>query len=263
MKRESYLVGNWKMNQSLGEIEDFFKKFFEGESEWKGVEGLRLWIAPQYIHLEKCLSLVEGRGVGIGSQNCSCFLKGSYTGEVSPRALREMGAFFTLLGHSERRTLFGESEHRALGKKVATALSEGLAVVFCLGETLEEREAGKTFRVLEEQLLLSLREVPWEALTPDKMIFAYEPVWAIGTGKTATSEVANSAHGFIRGILGDKLALPSEQFSILYGGSVKGSNAEDIFSQEHIDGGLVGGASLGAEDFLRLAHIGRKSVRSF
>ena len=165
-------------------------------------------------------------------------------------ALREMGAVFSLLGHSERRTLFGETD-QLLGEKVQTALSQGLKVVFCVGETLQDRESGQTVAILEEQIVQGLAGIA-PAVFPalaSQLILAYEPIWAIGTGKAATPEMANAAHTAIRKILAEKLGWPGDDYSILYGGSVKPSNIEQLLFQEHIDGALVGGASLQASDF--------------
>ena len=251
MTRQKYLVGNWKMNQSLVEIDGFFADL--DREQLKG-GGHQFWIAPQSLHIAHCLPLARGMGIAIGAQNCSDFVQGAYTGEVSPQALREMGAAFTLVGHSERRALFREG-HELLGRKVGMALSQGLAVIFCVGETLEQREAGQTLAVLEQQIVQALGLGEASKAGSQQLILAYEPVWAIGTGKTATTEMAGEAHAAIRKILSDKLGLEGEQFSILYGGSVKPDNARDLLGQQDIDGALVGGASLKSQDFSRLASI--------
>ena len=237
------------MNQSLAEIDSFFTNLDRDQSN-RGEH--RFWIAPQALHIAHCLPLAREMGIAIGAQNCSDFAQGAYTGELSPQALEEMEAAFTLVGHSERRALFGEG-HQLLGRKVQMALSQGLAVIFCVGETLEQRESGQTLAVLQEQIVGSLRGVSKES--NGQLILAYEPVWAIGTGKTATAEVAGEAHAAIRKILSEQLGLAGEGFSILYGGSVKPDNAEALLGQPHVDGALVGGASLKAQDFNLLATI--------
>ena len=252
MVRQRYIVGNWKMNQGLEEIGDFFG-LLERE-DFKASKN-QVWIAPQSLHLFSCLSLAQKVGISLGAQNCSSFLRGAYTGEISPKALKEMGAVFTLLGHSERRTLFGET-HKLLRAKALSALEQGLKVVFCVGETLEERESGQAFSVLSEQILLGLGGVLSSSHPiPQQLILAYEPIWAIGTGKAATSTMANEAHRAIRKGLVESLGPSGEDYSILYGGSVKGDNVEELLSQEHIDGALVGGASLKASDFKYLVQV--------
>ncbi|MCY4643705.1 MAG: triose-phosphate isomerase [Bacteriovoracales bacterium] len=247
-KRTRYIVGNWKMNQGLEEIDDFFEAL---ESAGPLAEGVKAWIAPQSLHLERCLAKTRDLGLSIGAQNCFGEGEGAYTGEISPKALQELGAHFCLVGHSERRTLFGEDD-ALLKAKAKGALSFGLVVIFCLGETLEEREAGKTFSVLEEQIALGLEGLDSD---PDQLILAYEPVWAIGSGLSATSEEIGKAHAFIRETVSKKLGAWALECPILYGGSVKPANAKDIFSVESVDGALVGGASLGPSDFRSLVSI--------
>ena len=228
---------------------DFWKR------EELGVLKNEVWIAPQSLHLSNCLPLAQEVGISLGAQNCSCVLQGAYTGEISPRALKEMGAVFTLVGHSERRSLFGET-HELLRAKALTALSQGLKVVFCVGETLEEREDAQTFAVLTEQILRGLEGIILSSHPiPDQLILAYEPIWAIGTGKTATPSMANEALWAIRKGLVESLGPSGEDYSILYGGSVKGDNVEGLLSQEHIDGALVGGSSLKGSDFKDLVKI--------
>jgi triosephosphate isomerase len=241
-KRELHIVGNWKMNHTLKEISEFFVEMSKMKMELK----CKAWIAPQSIHIPILKEIAFTTGsIQIGAQNCCEHDSGAYTGEVSPLALADMGVEFVIIGHSERRTLYGE-QNEVLNKKVLQALKHGLKVIYCVGETLAEREADQTFNVIETQLSLGLKNLPLE-LAPLLMI-AYEPVWAIGTGKTATSEQAEEVHAFIR----QKLSLNADKTIILYGGSVKSDNIDSLLAKENIDGALVGGASLKAQDFRTL-----------
>ncbi|MGK0291154.1 MAG: triosephosphate isomerase [bacterium] len=240
---KSYMVGNWKMNQSLTEITSFF-------------EGLKLsnnqnnfWIAPQIIHTERCIELGKTAGVLIGSQNISDQDQGAYTGETNAESLMELGAHFTLVGHSERRAYYNESDS-FLNKKTHKAIEKGLVPVFCVGETIEEREAGKTSEVVLGQLKAGLKDISLN--NESELIIAYEPVWAIGTGKTATPEMAQEVHAQIRKLLTELFGETGLDISILYGGSVKPANVQELMAQPDINGGLVGGASLKADSFNKL-----------
>lgn len=241
-KREVHIVGNWKMNQTLEEISKFFIEMSKMKMELK----CKAWIAPQSLHIPILKEIAFTTGsIQVGAQNCSEHDSGAFTGEVSPLALADMGVEFVLVGHSERRTIYGE-ENVLLNKKVLRALSHDLKVIYCVGETLAEREAGQTFSIIEEQLRAGLQNLP--ADKSSLLMIAYEPVWAIGTGKTATAEEAEEVHAFIRG----KLVHTSDKTIILYGGSVKPDNIDSLLSKENIDGALVGGASLKAQDFRAL-----------
>jgi triosephosphate isomerase len=237
---KSYMIGNWKMNQSLTEISTFF-------------EGLKLsnnqnnfWIAPQLIHVERCIELGKQAGVLIGSQNISDQDHGAYTGETNAESLMELGGHFALIGHSERRAYYNESDE-FLNKKTHKTIEKGLVPVFCVGETIEEREAGKTTEVVLGQLKAGLKDVTLN--NESELIVAYEPVWAIGTGKTATPEMAQEVHAQIRKLLTELFGETGLDISILYGGSVKPANVSELMAQEDINGGLVGGASLKANSF--------------
>lgn len=203
-------------------------------------------VFPTFVHLDHVRRNLKGSNVILGAQNCFGKKEGAFTGEISPYMLRDMGVKVVLIGHSERRHVFGETEPM-LHDKVKIALRAKLDVMLCVGETLEEREAGKTFQVLERQLKALKVVKPAQV---DRISVAYEPVWAIGTGKTATPEIAQEAHAECRRqiavILGDEAAA---NIPILYGGSVKGSNATELLGQTDVDGALVGGASLSIEDF--------------
>ncbi len=204
-------------------------------------------ICTPFVHLAAVAPVVEGTVIGLGAQNCADKQKGAYTGEVSASQVKSTGAQYVILGHSERRAYYHETA-AILKEKLNLALENGLKVIFCIGEVLEEREAGKQNEVVEGQLVDSLFELTAEQLS--NVILAYEPVWAIGTGKTATAEQAEDMHAFIRGTMAKHFgASAAEELSILYGGSCKPSNAKEIFSKPDVDGGLIGGASLVCADF--------------
>ncbi len=238
------MVGNWKMNQNTNEIVDFFFQFNKRYSK-----KFDAWIAPQALYTRMCNELGFKNGIKIGGQNCSEFNSGAYTGEISPKFLKDVGAHFVILGHSERRQYFGETSS-GLNAKIRTALADGLAVIYCIGETLAERESNQTLLIIENQIHQALNDQSKASL--DNLIIAYEPIWAIGTGKTATPAQAQEVHGHIRQVLKSKFPAFGDKTRILYGGSVKPDNVTELLAQKDIDGGLVGGASLKAEDFLAL-----------
>ena len=235
--RTPLVAANWKMNGSRAFAEDFFVAL-----DLEGV-GAQVVICPPFPYL----SLVGGKvkTVALGAQNLSQEAFGAFTGEVSAAMLGDCGVRYVIVGHSERRALYGES-NELVARKFIAAQEAGLVPILCVGESLQERESGHTLDVIAGQLQ-AVREAASGAVW-SKAVIAYEPVWAIGTGKTATPEQAQQVHEFIRAQLGDAGA----EVQILYGGSVKGSNAESLFAQPDIDGALVGGASLDAEDFARI-----------
>jgi triosephosphate isomerase len=236
------LVANWKMNKNAKECAEFFEEFntaFTGKRE--------AWIASQAIHANLVIS--AGKNIKAGIQNCSDHVEGAFTGETSPKSFKQLGGHFVILGHSERRQYFGENS-KNLNPKVRTALKEDLKVVFCVGETLAEREGNQTLSIVGDQLHQGLSDL--SQANAENLIIAYEPVWAIGTGKTATSAQAQEVHAFIRSELKNKFPDFGEKVKILYGGSVKPDNVEELLGQKDIDGGLVGGAALKARDFLAL-----------
>lgn len=242
MTHKYYIVGNWKMNQTREEIKTFFSDL-GSLPENKEYEA---WIAPQAIHL----NMVLENGIKAGAQNVSDNNSGAHTGEISPSALLDMGANFSLVGHSERRAIYKE-DNKFINRKLLLSLEKGLKVIFCCGETLEERENGMTEAVVNKQLELGLEKVQEELR--ENIIIAYEPVWAIGTGKTASPEQAEDAHQSIRSKVSDLWDEESaKKVSILYGGSVKPGNVAGLLSQTNIDGALVGGASLKGADFRAL-----------
>ena len=243
--REIHIVGNWKMHQTLHEISNFFIEMTKMKMELK----CKAWIAPQSLHIPILKEIAFTTGaIQVGAQNCSYADSGAFTGEVSPVALADIGAEFVILGHSERRTIFGEG-NEILNQKVLAALKHNLKVIYCVGETLEQRESNDTFKVIEEQLTIGLKDFP--ADKTHLLLIAYEPVWAIGTGKVASAEQAEEVHAFIR----TKLVHDAHKAVILYGGSVKPDNIDSLLRKENIDGALVGGASLKAQDFRQLCSI--------
>jgi triosephosphate isomerase len=245
-RREIHIVGNWKMNQTLHQISDFFVEMQKMKMDLK----CKAWIAPQALHIPILKEMAFTTGaIQIGAQNCSEVDSGALTGEISSLALADLGVEFVIIGHSERRTIFGEGDE-LLNKKVLNALKHDLKVIFCVGETLEEREQNKTFDVLERQMKIGLQSVPAEKA--HLVMVAYEPVWAIGTGKTASAEQAEEAHKFLR----SKLMYNNDETIILYGGSVKPDNIDSLLRKPNIDGALVGGASIKAQDFKQLCISG-------
>ena len=218
---------------------------------WKGDEGKMMLLAPPFTHLMAVQGALEGSDIRLAAQNCHWEEKGAFTGEISPSMLSAMGIEYVILGHSERREIFSESND-LIRRKVDRSLDSGLEVIFCCGEPLAIREKGAANAFVETQLRESLLHLSMDQL--DSIIIAYEPIWAIGTGVTATSEQAQEMHAFIRDILAEAYTPErANAVTILYGGSVKASNAADLFSQQDVDGGLVGGASLSAPEFLQIA----------
>ena len=243
MSRPIVVAGNWKMNLSLEEAVELTTSI-----ERPASDNVRVMIFPSYVYLNRLLDIVASTNsiVEVGAQNCHEAEKGAFTGEISPGMLNSIGLTSVIIGHSERRQIYGES-NELLKRKVDAALSSELTVVFCIGETLEEREAGKEFDVVRTQLEDSLFHLNADQM--ENVIIAYEPVWAIGTGKTASPEQAQEIHAYIRSELKAKYGSLSEDLIILYGGSVKPSNAKELFSKTDVDGGLIGGASLKPDDF--------------
>lgn len=243
MSKKIYLYGNWKMNNTYSETEKFFAEFDGAFAPFKGDAGLEVGIFAPFTSLWPLSQGAKKNGIVFGAQNVYYEPKGAFTGEISIPMLKEYGVTHIILGHSERRHIFGESDE-LIAKKVKAVLDAGIIPVFCYGETLEEREAGNTFTVMERQIKAAI-----DGLTPEetkKVIYAYEPVWAIGTGKTATPDQAEEVCGWSRKLIGQPEAV------ILYGGSVKGSNAKELLSMPDIDGALVGGASLKPGSFLEI-----------
>jgi triosephosphate isomerase (TIM) len=244
--RKNIVAGNWKMNKTLQEG-------IALATELNAVLATKtvncdVIIGTPFIHLASVAGAIDADKLGVAAQNCADHVSGAYTGEVSAAMVKSTGAQYVILGHSERRAYYGETPE-ILKTKVKLALENGLTPVFCIGEVLAEREAGKQFEVVETQIKDSLFDLSAEDF--GKIILAYEPVWAIGTGKTATTEQAQEIHAYIRGILAAKYGKAvANDCSILYGGSCNASNARELFSNPDVDGGLIGGASLTVAAFI-------------
>jgi len=245
--RRPLIAGNWKMHTNIEEARQLATAVAQAAAK---VPDRDVMIAPPYTALTAVESVIAATGVLLGAQNVHWEEKGAFTGEISGTMLRDVGCGMAIVGHSERRHVFGESD-QMINRRVKGALQSGLIPVFCIGETLEQREAGQTMKVLENQVRAGLDSV---ALTDGgQLVVAYEPVWAIGTGKTATEAQAQEAHSFIRGLLADLYEKNiAAQIRILYGGSVKPDNIDILMQQNDIDGALVGGAALKAESFERI-----------
>ena len=243
--RKKIVAGNWKMNKNLQEGIELAKELNTMLSADK--PNCDVVICTPFIHLASVAPLLDSQLIGLGAENCADKASGAYTGEVSAEMVKSTGAQYVILGHSERRAYYHET-NEILKEKVNLALANGLKVIFCIGEVLEEREAGKQNEVVKAQLEGSLFDLTGDEFS--NIILAYEPVWAIGTGKTATSDQAEEMHAFIRGVIAEKFGKDAaENVSILYGGSCKPSNAKELFAKPDVDGGLIGGAALKAADF--------------
>ena len=243
MSKKIYLYGNWKMNNTYSETEKFFAEFPGVYEPLKNDPDLEVGIFAPSTSLWPLSQGAKKCGIVFGAQNVYYEPKGAFTGEISIPMLKEYDVTHIILGHSERRHIFGESDE-LIAKKVKAVLDAGMTPVFCYGETLEERESGSTFAVKERQIKSAIKDLSPEEIS--KIIYAYEPVWAIGTGKTATPDQAEEVCGWSRKLIGN------EKVVILYGGSVKGSNAKELLNMKDIDGALVGGASLKPGSFLEI-----------
>lgn len=247
--RRKLVAGNWKMHGSLVENEALLSAVLAGMADVKaGVA-----VCAPYPYLAQVQAKLTGSAISWGAQNMSQHSKGAHTGEVSASMLKDFGCHYVIVGHSERRAIYGESD-TVVAMKYAAAQAAGLTPILCVGESLEERESGVTESVVGRQLDAVLNASGVHSLA--KAVVAYEPVWAIGTGKTATPEQAQAVHAFIREKIRALDAGVAEGLVIQYGGSVKGSNAAELFAQKDIDGGLIGGASLAADDFLAICRAG-------
>ena len=247
--RKPVMAGNWKMYKTIAETEAFFDRIAPLIFE---VQHCEMVIAPPFTALRRAAELGEQIGIAVSAQDIHWEKEGAWTGAVSVAMIREAGCRYTLIGHSERRQFFGETD-QSVTKKIRAALGGGLRAIVCIGESLAEREAGQTEAVLERQLTLGLAGLTEAEFSP--IIIAYEPVWAIGTGRTATPEIAEEAHRFIRSRVGQSVsAAVAEGLRILYGGSVKPENIRGLMTQPDIDGALVGGASLDPNSFAAIIH---------
>ena len=237
--RRFVIAGNWKMHKNVAET----SAFIEGLMAAAPSPMVDVVVGPPFTSLPTAAMLLTSSTIGLAAQNVHWESTGAFTGEVSAEMLAELGVNWVIVGHSERRTLFAESDRTARDRARA-AQAAGLGVIYCIGETLEEREADRTFQVLESQT------DGLGALDPERLVVAYEPVWAIGTGKTATPEQAQDAHAFVRGCLARAFTgARAETIRVLYGGSMNAGNAGDLLSKPDVDGGLIGGASLDVDSF--------------
>lgn len=246
--RKKVIAGNWKMNNDLAESQNLISKLKSGLS---GEEfNCDVIICPPFTSLSEAASLIKGSPIKLGGQNVHEEDNGAFTGEISAGMLLSVGCEFVIIGHSERRTIYKESDE-LINKKIKKSLAKGLKPIFCVGETLEQREDGTTKDVIKHQIVKGLAQVSKGEL--EKIILAYEPVWAIGTGKTASPEQAQEVHEFIRNLISQEYGKDSaEKLIIQYGGSVKPDNAKELLSQNDIDGALVGGACLKADSFISI-----------
>lgn len=241
--RTKIVAGNWKMNNDQAETNTLISAL-KAQGDFGTT---RVVIAPSFVHLSQAVVLTADTNIEVAAQNMHEATSGAYTGEVSPAMLTSVGIQTVILGHSERRAYYGENDE-TLAKKVSNALDHDMDVIFCLGEELEDRKSNTYFEVVKTQIANALFELPASAWS--KIVLAYEPFWAIGTGETASPEQAQEMHAFIRGLVQKQYnGSVADQVSILYGGSVKPGNAQEIFSKQDVDGGLIGGAALNAADF--------------
>ncbi len=249
MNRNKIVAGNWKMNLAKNDA----IKLTEDLVSDSIPEGVKVILAPSFVHLDRVGKLLEGQSsISLAAQNVHAAEKGAYTGEISVDMIKSYGCSYALVGHSERRAYFNES-HELLAQKIDALLKNGLSAIFCVGEPLEIRKDGSYKEYVSQQINDSLFHL--DASQLDAIILAYEPIWAIGTGETASPEQAQEMHQHIREMISEKYGeAKAEALHILYGGSVKPANATDLFSQADVDGGLVGGASLKAEDFKSIIH---------
>jgi triosephosphate isomerase len=248
MTRKKIVAGNWKMNNGLQETEFLINELVK-ETNHSGCE---VMIAPSFVSLKNSIDYLKDKDIEVVSQNVHQNNDGAYTGEVSAKMLSSIGIKTTIIGHSERREYFNET-HEILKNKVDTSLNNSIKIIFCFGEELKNREANNHFTIISNQIsesLFHLSSSDW-----DNIILAYEPVWAIGTGETASSDQVQEMHSFIRNFIAQKYSTDlAQKISILYGGSVKPNNAKEIFSMEDVDGGLIGGASLNSKDFFSIVN---------
>jgi triosephosphate isomerase (TIM) len=247
--RKPFMAGNWKLNMNVSET-----KALAGEMKEKfgSVEDVEIAICPVYTSISAAVEVLDGSTIGVGAQNLYWEESGAFTAEISGPMIKEAGCKYVIIGHSERRQYFGET-NETVNKRIFAAFKAGLTPIVCIGETLEEREADKTLTVLEDQLKNGLKDLTAEH---KDVVIAYEPVWAIGTGKTATPEMAEEAHAFIRKVLTELLGQEvADGIRIQYGGSVKPENVKELMAKPNIDGALVGGASMKADSFEKIVNF--------
>lgn len=251
--RKRIIAGNWKMNTTFAEGVELAEQIVALKGRLAG--DVVVILAPPFTHLSEVRKTIQGTGIALAAQDCAAQASGAFTGEISAGMLASVGAEYVILGHSERRQLFGDTDE-VLKKKLTEAFALGLKPIFCVGETLGEREVGKEEAVVRGQLEAVVCDLP--ARQFEQLIVAYEPVWAIGTGKTATAAQAQQMHKFIRSVLEKKYGMLASGMPILYGGSVKSANAKELFDKPDVDGGLIGGAALAAGEFIAIGEAFEK-----
>ncbi len=252
--RTPFVVGNWKLHKTIAES---LALVTELKNQLGSLREVAVGVAPPFTALHAVAKRVEDSSLAVAAQDCFWEEKGAFTGEVAPAMLRDAGCTWAIIGHSERRQFFGDTDE-AVGKKVKAALAAGLGVIACVGETLAQRDGGATFQIVEQHLAGAVSDL--DAAVVDRVVIAYEPVWAIGTGRTATPAQAQEVHAFIRSWLGKQLgAAAAASIRIQYGGSVKPDNAALLMREPDIDGALVGGASLQAADFVAICRAAKPS----
>jgi triosephosphate isomerase len=252
MMRRPLIAGNWKMHKTVAEALELVTTL---KKDLTDVKDRDMVVAPAFTALASVAEVLAGSPLALAAQNCYPQASGAFTGEVSPALLRDVGCRYVIVGHSERRSLFGESDD-FIRQKVKAVLDEGLSAILCIGETLEERNENRTFEILERQIDGGLKGI--DKAAAEGLTIAYEPVWAIGTGQTASDDQAEEAHRFIRDLLARRYDQElADRIRILYGGSVKPDNVDGLMAMPNIDGALVGGASLKAADFIRIVRFGK------
>lgn len=252
--RKPFVAGNWKMHGSKAMCQSLIAELLALETTVAGVD---VAVCPPLVYIDSVKQQLSSSSIAVGAQNSAVEAgQGAFTGEVSVQMLKDLGCDYVIVGHSERRTLYGETDE-IVADKVATALAAAIKPILCIGETLAEREAGITEQVVATQINAVLDKVGIDAF--GSIVIAYEPVWAIGTGKTASPEQAQAVHAFIRGLFAKHNAAIADNLIIQYGGSMKPDNAKELLAQPDIDGGLIGGASLNAEDFMSICQAAGES----
>lgn len=252
--KKMLIAGNWKMNLNSSDAKSLINEISKA-IKFMGDLKLEVLVCPPYTSIPAVISESNKSEISVGAQNCHFENSGAFTGEVSVDMIKDLGCSFVITGHSERRTIFCEND-QTINKKASAVLSNGLSPIICIGETLEERNSGRTFEVLDRQLEIGLKDL--NQLCAEKIVIAYEPVWAIGTGVSATIEQVDEAHNWIRNYLTELMGGTGKVTAILYGGSLNPNNAMDILSLDNVNGGLIGGASLKCDSFVSIIESANK-----
>ena len=247
--RKPFIAANWKLNKTISETQEFISRLIPAV---KGLSDVDIVISPPFTSLSSAAEKLKGTNVTLAAQNVFYEEKGAYTGEISPLMLIDIGCKYVIVGHSERRQYFNETDD-IVNKKIKAAKKAGLGIIFCIGESLDDREAGKTFDVLNREIEKGLNGVD-----PADMVIAYEPIWAIGTGRTATPEQAQDVHSYIREKINVLYSKKADEICIIYGGSVTPENIDSLMACKDVDGALVGGASLKVESFINIIKFGKE-----